>query len=82
MIYLRRPNGELQLVPCSACIKESAAAQAGHCGRPWLEVCPGCGHYLTPGKDCLVCRLQAASQALAGSADGHYVSVYAERKES
>ena len=82
MIYLRRPNGELQLVPCSACIKESAAAQAGHCGRPWFEVCPRCFHLLTNGPDCLSCRLQAASQALAGSADGHYVSVYAERKES
>ena len=82
MQFIRRPNGELQLVPCSTCIKESAAAQAGHCGRPWLEVCPGCGHYLTPGKDCLICRLQAASRALAGSEDGHYVSVYDERKES
>ena len=82
MQFIRRPNGELQLVPCSACIKESAAAQAGQRGRPWLEVCPRCLHLLTDGSDCLVCRLQAVGRALSGSADGHYVSVYAERKES
>ena len=75
-MYVRRPNGELQVVPCSKCIRESAAAQAGQRGRPWLEVCPRCGHFLTVGKDCLVCRLRAASRALAGSEDGHYVSVY------
>jgi len=76
MTYVRRPNGELQLVPCSTCIKESAAAANGQRGRPWFEVCPRCFHLLTNGPNCLICRLQAASRALAGSDDGHYVSVY------
>ena len=74
-----RTSTGLTHVPCTKCIQESAAARNGQRGRSWLEICPRCDHLLTPGKPCLVCNLSVAAQALAGSADGHYVPVYGEK---
>jgi len=76
MPTIRRPNGQLVVVPCDQCIKEGAAAAAGLLDQPWLEICPRCGHYINPGQPCLVCQMGTIGRVLSGSPDGHYVSVY------